>query len=206
MSDWLESKGFPRITFVKYQTKQGAVLTLEQDCLNRSSLPSVAFGFKSCSERWKIRPQNKFLSTWDQAVAAWARGDRVTKLVGFDAGEPHRAKDFTDKKYVVRYPLIEWGMDREDCIAAIRRAGLRPPGKSACFFCPSSKKWEVSALQKEHPELYERAVAMERKARPNVSVAGLGRRWAWEDVPIRAELIAPDSDSQLELPCGCYDG
>jgi len=204
-SDWAESKGFPRITFVKYTTKDGVELTLEQDCLNRGSLPGIAFGFKSCSERWKIRPQNKFLKTWAPAVEAWARGERVVKLVGFDAGESHRAKDFTDDRFIVRYPLIEWDMDRDDCIEAIRRAGLRQPGKSACFYCPSSKKWEVSALQKEHPDLYERACEMERRAKPNVSVAGLGRTFAWADVPIRAELVK-EEPVQLELPCGCFDG
>lgn len=201
MSDWLEKNGFPRITFVKYRTKEGIELTLEEDCRVRGSLPSIAFGFKSCSERWKIRPQNKFLSTWAPALEVWARSEKVTKLVGFDAGEPQRAKDFNDDKYLVRYPLIEWDMDRDDCVAAIQRAGVPLPGKSACFFCPSTKKAEVVALRRDYPELYERAIAMETRAMPNVAVAGLGRRWAWVDLPTHVV----EEPVQLELPCGCFD-
>jgi hypothetical protein len=121
-----------------------------------------------------------------------------------DAGEPQRAKNFNDDKYFVRYPLIEWDCDRDDCMAAIRRAGLRQPGKSSCFHCPSSKKWEVSALQKEHPELYARAIAMEAKAIPNISIAGLGRRFSWASVPIDARKV--EEEPVPEMPCGCFDG
>lgn len=201
MSDWLESKGFPRITFVKYRTKEGTELTLEEDCRIRESLPSIAFGWKSCSDRWKRRPQDNYMKAWPPAIEAWACGAKVTKLIGFDAGEPRRAKPFSDDKYTVRYPLIEWDQDRDDCMAAIERAGLPQPGKSSCFFCPSMKKPEVVELRAKHPELYERAIQMEIRAMPNVSCKGLGRWWAWVDLPAYAE----DEPAQLELPCGCFD-
>ena len=40
--------------------------------------------------------------------------------------------------------MLRWG--RDDCVAAIARVGLPQPGKSACFFCPSSKKHEIITL------------------------------------------------------------
>lgn len=205
VNNFLVNYSWPEITIVKYKTKDGVELTLEEDCRKRESLPSIAFGFKTCSQRWKVRPQDYFIRDWKPAQEAWARGERVEKLIGYDADEERRAKDFNDDKFDVSYPLIEWGWTREDCIKAILSYKFDPPGKSACFFCPSSKKAEVSALQKEHPDLYARAVDMEERAKPNVSVAGLGRRWAWADVPIRAELVKEES-GQIELPCGCFDG
>jgi hypothetical protein len=54
--------------------------------------------------------------------------------------------------------------------------------KSACFFCPASKKHEIVWLQEHHPDLLARALAIEDNARPNLtSVKGLGRSFPWRD-------------------------
>jgi hypothetical protein len=58
------------------------------------------------------------------------------------------------------------------------------------------RKVEVLALAKDEPELFERAVAMERSAKEAgtlETVKGLGRRWSWE------ALAKADAD-QLKLP------
>lgn len=203
VQDWLVKIGWPKINVVRYKTKFGEELSLEDDCLRRGTLPSIAFGFKTCSQRWKVRPQDYFLRDWPLAQETWKKGGKVIKLIGYDAGEERRAKPYSDEKFEVRYPLIKWGWDRDDCVAAIRRMGLKQPGKSACFFCPSSKKWEVAALEREHPELHARALKMEENAKPNVSVAGLGRRFSWADVPFDVRQIV-EEPVQPELPCGCF--
>ena len=103
------------------------------------------------------------------------------KYIGYDAGETRRRDhariyDEQDKKYCKVYPLMEWGWKREDCITAIRKAGLPVPGKSSCFFCPSMKKAEILELQKQHPDLLARALALEANAQKNLQrVKGLGR-------------------------------
>lgn len=38
------------------------------------------------------------------------------------------------------------------------------PIKSACFFCPASRRWELWWLAGEHPELFEAALALECNA------------------------------------------
>ena len=64
----------------------------------------------------------------------------------------------------------------------IRDAGLPVPVKSACFYCPASKKAEILLLREHHPRLLDRALAIEANARPNLtSVRGLGRSFAWAD-------------------------
>ena len=131
----------------------------------------------------------------------------MRKALGFDADEPHRAATSDgDKDYALCYPLIEWGWGRDECIKAIEdESALRVPHKSACFFCPASKKHEVLWLKANHPDLFDRAVKMERGAELT-SVKGLGRRWSWES-------LAKADDAQLklfpdmyqEMPCDCYD-
>lgn len=203
VSDWCESIGFPPITTVR---KGGSDESLEQVCLRLKVLPSIAYGFKTCSQRFKGEPQTKFLNNWEPARLAWEAGLRVVKLIGYDADEPHRAKPYSDEKCEVRYPLIEWGWGRDECVAAIKRAGLPQPGKSACFFCPSSKKHEILDLQTQYPELYERAVAME--ANNETQVVGLGRSFAWSSLRGLDRLSAriAKTESLIDIDCGCYDG
>lgn len=181
--------------------------TLEASCLRLGVLPSIVYGWKTCSQRWKLEPQDSFLNNWQPAKEAWEAGLRVTKAVGFDAGEPQRAKDFDSDKYSLRYFLIEWNWSRAECVDAILRAGIPMPPKSACFFCPSSRKREVLQLKNEQPELYARAIAMERNAAPKLTdIKGLGRRWSWEDLGRADENQGDLFTETVSVPCGCFDG
>ena len=57
---WMEKHGLPKITSVQYHDKDGNRLTLEQECINSGTLPSIAYGFKRCSLKHKIGTQEKF--------------------------------------------------------------------------------------------------------------------------------------------------
>lgn len=214
MDRWLAEHGMPKITTVAYTDKNGERLTLERECLRSGSLPSLAYGHKKCSFKHKIGPQDKFCNNYPPFQRAWAAGERVVKFIGYDAGEEERRQhvlvyDIQDKKYKKEYPLMDWGWEREECAAAIEREGLPLPGKSSCFFCPAMKHREIRTLYHRHRELFERALALEDNARPNLlSVKGLGRSWSWRDfVEADKNQVAmcglfPETD----MPCGCYDG
>ena len=60
MNRWLKDHGMPEITRVYKTTKDGRRLTLEDECLKSGTLPSIAYGFKRCSLKHKIGPQEKF--------------------------------------------------------------------------------------------------------------------------------------------------
>jgi len=209
-SDWLVGHGMPEITVVKNE-KPSRFGSLENFCLHHKTLPSIAFGFKSCSQLFKGEPQEEFLASWEPAVSVWRDGGKITQLIGYDATESRRAeKQLPEKiteKFIVRHPLIEWGWDRKKCIEVIQSAGLPLPGKSACFFCPSSKAQEVKELARQYPELAKRAIAMEKNANLT-TIKGLGRDYSWTELlefdDAQTKLF--DSDySTAEVPCGCYD-
>lgn len=81
---------------------------------------------------------------------------------------------------------------------------------------------EIQALWEKYPDLFRRAVALERgSAATNTSVKGLGRNWSWEryhdefmenkafeDAQITFDELFPDSPGGClyGAPCGCYDG
>ncbi|MDD2610689.1 MAG: phosphoadenosine phosphosulfate reductase family protein [Giesbergeria sp.] len=193
-SEWLVARGYPAIVSVQ---NDGMHRTLEVECLTNKRLPSVVFGYKSCSDKYKRRPFAKWLKS--QSL-----GDDVTVCIGFDADEPHRAARgaASADPYAKRYPLIEWDMGRDECLDTIRAAGLPTPGKSACFFCPNSKVHEILSLPQP---LIDRALAIESNAELTV-IAGLGRSWRWADL-IRADKAQMGLFHRSEdVPCGCYDG
>lgn len=182
IQQWLEHVGFPSVTTVKYQVKNfknwPPYHSLGENCLTNGTLPSLAFGFKSCSIKWKITPQNKWTDKWLPAADCWDAGMKVRKLIGYDAGAKDmkryaHAVGVEDPKYDYWYPLIEWEMDREACKESIRAKGLPVPPKSACFFCPATKPHEVREFRKEYLRYI---VIMEARAEPRLKkIKGLWR-------------------------------
>lgn len=214
MNRWLADHGIPEITVVEYTDQNGDRLTLEQECLRSGTLPALAYGYKKCSLKHKIAPQDKFCNNYPPCREAWARGEKVVKFIGYDAGEERRRDhaivyDMTDTKYRKEYPLIDWGWGREECIQAIQQEGLPLPGKSSCFFCPSMKQREIRTLYHRHRDLFDRAITIEDGAKPSlVRVKGLGRNWSWRDFveADRNQTVLCGLFPETDLPCGCYDG
>jgi len=204
-SEWCVSHGLPKIVTVK---KGGNGETLEQECLRKKSLPSLAYGFKTCSEKFKIRPQDKFFNNLAAAKAIWQRGEKITKFIGYDATEIKRSEKvlltFASKKYQLRFPLIEWQITRDQCIEIIKNAGLCLPGKSACYFCPSTRVSEIKQLAVNYPDLLQRALYLENNA-DLTKIKGLGHGFAWRDAIKTDDIFADQFELMPEMACGCFD-
>lgn len=171
---WLKSVGFPQVTVVRYQPVNfknwPPYATLGENCLTNGTLPSLAFGFKSCSLKWKVVPQNKWAETWPMAVDYWRSGGKVKKMIGYDASPKDKkryahSQGLEDDKYEYWYPLIEWNMDREACKRAIIATGLPVPPKSACKFCPATQPEELHRHRKDYLRYI---VMMEARAKPRL--------------------------------------
>src|SRR3546814_1006315 len=125
------------------------------------------------------------ISNWSSDVCssemkqAWARGDKVIKIIGYDASPAdsrryaHR-EGHVDPRYDYCYPLRDWGWDRHQCTARIKAEGLPVPVKSSCFFCAAMKPHEVQTLPAWCLRLI---VLLEARAAPRlINVEGLWRR------------------------------
>lgn len=178
----LASLGFPDLTVVRYVVSDfkhwPPYEGLDQNCLTNGTLPSLAFGFKSCSQKWKIKPQDRWGLGWEPAKATWAAGRKVLKTIGYDASPNDKrrfahAEGMTDPAYQYEYPLLAAGIDREGCKAVIRNAGQPEPVKSACYMCPATQPEELHT----HKRKYLRwIVIMEARAQPRLTdVLGLWR-------------------------------
>ena len=94
----------------------------------------------------------------------------TTVAIGYDAGESARLQSAANRycdnpevdtlSEVPWYPLVAWGMKREDCRGINERHGVKV-GKSSCFMCPNMRPGEWDWLRQEHPELYRIAEMIE---------------------------------------------
>lgn len=191
INEWLVYVGFPTVTVVQYDPVRAPYHTIEGNMVLNATLPGATFNIGSCTAKAKIEPQNKWTRRWDKAQAAWARGEKIVKMIGFEAGEEYRLKRADAKahsgrdgaadakKYEYRMPLIEWGYDLNKCIEIIESAGLPVPPKSACYLCPNQKEDEVHHLSNDERA---RIILVELSAEPyNTKVNGLWRRKRKED-------------------------
>ncbi|EOA4333901.1 hypothetical protein ACH2GM_006205 [Pseudomonas aeruginosa] len=181
MDSVLRAWGWPSVSVCRKKPKPTTgYQDLYGNCMANETLPSLAFGMKSCSVKWKQVPQDQFLMgarsgpnarpahpVWERAKVT---GQRIVKLIGYDCGKAdlRRSKALkpADANFDYVYPLqlVRW--TRRDCVRAITQAlgADLVPIKSACFFCPASKHWELYWLAANHPELLERALMLERNA------------------------------------------
>lgn len=193
-SKWLKSKGYPKIKTVVYN-KEG----LYKEMIRLKTLPSIAFGFKTCSQKWKIAPSDRYLK--------YKKVGKRLKVIGYDAGEAHRSNvSYTEEGVRFWYPLVEWGLDRMDCVKVIIDAGLPLPPKSSCFFCPNMTDFEIHTLKAEDPCRFDKAIEMEENSQERLTaIRGLGRKKKWAEIITQPFLPMPE-DEQFELekmPCQC---
>lgn len=62
-----------------------------------------------------------------------------------------------------RWPLIEAGVSRQDCLNWMAKKGFPKPPRSACVFCPYHSDAEWLRLKQEEPEEFERAAVFEER-------------------------------------------
>lgn len=202
---WLKENHNLEIKITQAVNREGEPITLEQYSLKANQLPSLAYGFKSCSQKHKVAPCDKYIRKHVKVP----EGYKAVRFVGYDLDESHRYEKakIEYNTHICQFPLIEWGLDRQGCEDLIKSHGFEPPIKSACFFCPASKKHEIEWLADNHPALFKRACKMEENAELT-SVKGFGRNYSWSEYikfkKQQPSLLDHFTDTVLE-PCECVD-
>lgn len=141
--EWLQPRG---LNIVKLRDRKWfprwSGPTLIEYCEARHKIPMAAVRW--CTMDYKVRP-----------VAAWcADNGEPEQLIGIAADENHRKPD-------ANRPLVDAGITREGCIKIIEDEGLSVPRKSGCYICPFQTHNGWRELWRNHPELFERAAALE---------------------------------------------
>lgn len=123
---------------------------------------------RKCTSNYKIRPiikELRRLVTQDK-IREWRRSAGVGPLaqswIGISTDEATRMKPSRDLWIEHRWPLLDAGMSRQDCLDWMARERLPTPPRSACTFCPYHSNAEWLALKRDDPTAFAEAVAHER--------------------------------------------
>ena len=148
----------------------------------RGALPSPQMRW--CTKNMKIKP-----------IEAWIGDVPAVSYVAIRADESNRKGYISTKSNIQsRFPFIEDGVDREGVMRILEDAGIGLPKyyewrtRSGCYFCFYQRKAEWIGLAERHPELFERAVAIEQKVLLHAGADGeadfsdramRGRQYTW---------------------------
>lgn len=99
-----------------------------------------------CSSYWK----REVIKRWTNAQGAVA----VDQWLGISTDEMERVQQQRRAKWATRYPLIEFRMNRGDCIALIARMGWPPAPRSSCWMCPNQtqEEWRGVRVSADWPK------------------------------------------------------
>lgn len=112
-------------------------------------------GMRQCTRTFKIEPIRRKLRE--------LRGsDQVIQWIGISFDESHRMKASRDAWCENRWPLVDLGMTREDCLDWMRDHGFPVPPRSACKKCPYHSDDEWRRIRAEDPEAFQEAISFEK--------------------------------------------
>ena len=120
----------------------------------RRVIPSAQWRW--CTRDFKVRPIKRLYRKL---------GGHILQYMGIARDEAHRVRESRDPNVTNLYPLIDHHMTRQHCIDLIQDEGFPMPEKSGCYFCPfnSSARW--AELLRNHPLLFEQAIALEENSK-----------------------------------------
>lgn len=113
---------------------------------------------RDCTRDFKLVPIRR-------EIRKRAAGRRVVQLIGISTDEARRVK-LSRVQYIENdYPLIRFGMDRQDCKAWMFRHYYPTPPRSACVYCPFKCDAEWRLLRDDDPKGWEEACRMDQVMR-----------------------------------------
>ena len=130
-------------------------------------------GRRQCTDNYKIRPIRRRMRELlglrpRQRVPA---GTTVELWLGISTDEAIRMKTSRDRWIENRYPLIEAGMSRKDCMEWWEARYDRPLERSACVACPFQSRQRWVETKRRWPELFAEAVEIDDRMRGGLAFA-----------------------------------
>ena len=129
---------------------------------------TAGMGRRQCTKEYKIEPLTKAM----RRLLGYAPYKRIpanscSVWLGISTDEVMRVKPSRNTWQVHRWPLIENGLSRNDCLRWLERNGYPEPPKSACSFCPYRSDHSWRNLKKTDPEAWQEAVRVDEAIAQN---------------------------------------
>lgn len=158
----------------------------------RGTLPSPQMRW--CTSLLKIKP-----------LEEWIGEDEAVSYVAIRADESNRKGYVSTKPNITtHFPFVEDDIDHAGVVQILEDAGINLPEyykwrtRSGCYFCFFQRKAEWVGLADNHPDLFEKAVAIEQKTLKDAGLNGdasfadsgmKGRQYTWSDGETLTDLL-----------------
>jgi len=129
----------------------------------------------------------------------------IVQWIGISLDEVSRMKSSRDAFIVHRWPLVDIGMKRHDCLVWMERNRFPKPPRSACKFCPFKSNHEWRKLRDEEPDEFRQAVEFEARLQAlHGSIASPGKI---KGIPYLHRSLRPlaEVDLRTDLEMGQND-
>ena len=155
-----------------------------------------------CTRVLKIKPYEDYVGNATAYSYIGIRADE--KRDGYVGKKPVVISDRPN--IIPCYPFKDVGFGIRDVTDTLERSGLGIPGyykwrsRSGCYFCFYQQRGEWARLRREHPDLFQQAIAFEKNEQD--------RRYTWvygkslEEIA-DAGMTSPDPPNDLSAADGC---
>lgn len=144
---------------IKFEIVQHGILY--EDYMEKGLLPRI--GNSSCTMKYKINPIRRYLRANQDETGPkpWSE-----VWIGITTDESHRARESDVQWIENKFPLIDLGYSRKDCIHWLNEnyQDLKIE-KSGCFHCHFNKSQHWVDLRENHPDLFKLSIDMENAAK-----------------------------------------
>jgi hypothetical protein len=116
---------------------------------------------RQCTYHFKIKMIERTAKLLRKRHARGKDFPDVRQWIGISLDEAHRMKPSRKDFIWNRWPLVELGLSRADCLDWMTAKGYPTPPRSSCVFCPYHSDREWAEMKETQPEEFARAVAFE---------------------------------------------
>jgi len=140
---------------IEFRMARSHLGRLDEYYKSKSAIPMI--GFRHCTAKFKIRPIRRVIREYvgngkgKQLAEAW---------LGITTDEDQRAGKSEVKWIQNRFPLLEIGWSRQDCLDYLETKKVKVV-KSGCFMCPYSSGAEWVNIKENYPDLWNRSLELE---------------------------------------------
>jgi hypothetical protein len=160
---------------------------------------SAGLGRRQCSSEYKLQPiMREIRGLLNKGPRERIPRGAVEVMIGISRDEAHRMRAVRQAYMINRYPLVELGMRRWDCLLWLARHNYPVPPKSACIGCPftDNARWRERRLVGDE---WADAVQADRELRLGDARGMRGVEFMHRSRQPLDEVDLSVDDSQLDL-------
>jgi hypothetical protein len=139
-----------------------------KEAVTKGGFSSVPFytdgglGARQCTYQYKLRPLYRKVR---ELLGGKTPKGGCEMWVGISTDEMVRMKDARVQYIVNRFPLVEAGMKRHDCLRWLEQHGYPTPPRSACLGCPFKRDSEWRQTRDGPPDEWQATIEADKQIR-----------------------------------------